>query len=148
MSSSSRPRLAHPTPGHSPNGSDRAAIGPPALSASVAGFDGAVIATISRHNEYVEGSGYTAVVGVVGDVDLDAAPLLHRTLVSAIDGNARVCCDLSEVRFFGASGADTMLAAHWHASAAGRRFSVRGVRGLTRRVFDITGLDRVLVVSA
>jgi anti-anti-sigma factor len=118
------------------------------MSATVAGFDGTVIATVARNDEYVPSEGLLAVVAVAGDVDHDSAPLLSSTLTSAIDGNPRVCCDLSEVDFFGASGAHTMLAAHWHATTAGRRFTVRGVHGLARRVFGITGLDLVLNLRA
>ena len=117
------------------------------MSARVAGLDGTVIATVARHDEYVPPQGVLAVVDVSGDVDQDSVPLLHNTLTSAIDGNPRVCCDLSEVAFFGASGANTMLAAHWHATTAGRHFTIRGVHGLARRVFGITGLDRVLTVA-
>ena len=118
------------------------------MSARIAGLDGTVIATVSRYDEDVPPHGVLAVVGVAGDVDQDSVPLLHNTLTSAIDGNPRVCCDLTAVSFFGASGANTMLAAHWHATTAGRHFTVRGVHGLARRVFGITGLDRVLTVAA
>lgn len=114
------------------------------MSATVAGLDGTVVATVSRRDEPSPAGGLLAVVGVSGDIDIHSIPLLHNTLTVAIDGNPRVCCDLSEVDFFGAAGANTMLAAHWHAAAAGRHFTVRGVHGLVRRVFAITGLDRVL----
>ena len=151
MSSTRRPQPAPWAAAHPPDAPAAPATGTDRrldLSATVAGFDGALIATVSRHDEDHPDNGITAVVEVVGDVDRDSAPLLHSTLVSAIDGNPRVCCDLSAVAFFGASGANTMLAAHWHASAAGRRFTVRGVHGLARRVFDITGLDHVLTGGA
>jgi anti-anti-sigma factor len=167
VSTHRQPQQAPPAPGHLPEGAGRprdplrttigrTTTGPsrtdpaayPALSATVAGFDGAVLATVSRHDESTPSGGVLAVVAVTGDLDRDSAPLLHDTLTAAIDGNPRVCCDLDEVTFFGAAGANTMLAAHWHAAAAGRYFTVRGVHGIARRVFGITGLDRVLIPNA
>jgi anti-sigma B factor antagonist len=87
------------------------------------------------------------VVSVTGDLDADTSPLLHLALTKALDANRWVCCDLSRVDFFGASGANTILAAHQHATGAGRHLTVRGVHGLARLVLAITGLDQVVAVT-
>jgi anti-anti-sigma regulatory factor len=62
-------------------------------------------------------------------------------LTGAINGRARVRCDLGGAEFFGAAGVNTLLIAHRHATAAGSHFTVRGVHGFAQRVFAITGLD-------
>jgi len=121
------------------------------VSATVAGFDGVVIGRVTRYRE----AGLTGpalwqelvVVSVTGDLDADTGPLLHIALTAALDADPNVCCDLSRVAFFGAAGANTVLAAHLHAAATGRHFTVRGVHGLTRLVLAITRLDEILALS-
>ena len=121
------------------------------VSATVAGFDGVVIGSVTRHRE----AGLTGpalwqeltVISVTGDLDADTGPLLHIALIQALDANTNVCCDLSQVTFFGAAGANTVLAAHLRAAATARRFTVRGVHGITRLVLAITGLDEILTVT-
>lgn len=121
------------------------------VSATVAGFDGVVIGSVTRHRE----AGLTGperwqeliVVCVIGDLDADTGPLLHIALTEALDANPNVCCDLSRVTFCGAAGANTVLAAHVRAAAFGRQFTVRGVQGMTRLVLAITGLDEMLTFT-
>jgi anti-anti-sigma factor len=121
------------------------------VSATVAGIDGAVIGTVTTHRE----AGATGrpssqppiVISVTGDIDADTSPLLHTALTKALQAHRWVCCDLSRVDFFGAAGANTIVAAHQHATAAGRHLTVRGVHGLTRLVLTITGLDQVVAVT-
>jgi anti-anti-sigma factor len=121
------------------------------VSATVAGFDGVVIGSVTRHRE----AGLTGpaawreliVVSVAGDLDADTAPLLHTALTAALDANLQVCCDLSRVAFCDAAGANTVLAAHWRAAGTGRQFTVRGVHGITKLVLAITRLDKVLTLT-
>ena len=68
-------------------------------------------------------------------------------LTEALDANPRVCCDLSRVAFFGAAGANVVLAAHLRAPATGRHFTVRGVHGITELVLAITRLDEMLTFT-
>ena len=124
---------------------------PVEVSATVAGFDGVVIGSVTRHRE----AGPTdpalsqqwIVVSVTGDLDADTGPLLHLALTEALDANSRVCCDLSRVAFCGAAGANAVLAAHLRAAATGRQFTVRGVHGITRLVLAFTGLDQTLTFT-
>lgn len=130
----------------------RQPMGPSEVSATLTDGGGAIIATISRHTEAGAAGRLPvdcplAVVAVAGAIDQDTVCLLGPALTSAINGNDRVCCDLSRVDFFGAAGVHTLLAAHRQAAATGHRFSVRGVHGLPRRVLQITQLDTVLVVE-
>jgi anti-anti-sigma factor len=121
------------------------------VSATVAGFDGVVIGSVARHREGgLAGPSLwqeLTVISVTGDLDADTGPLLHIALIEALDANTNVCCDLSRVAFFGAAGANTVLAAHRRAAATARQFTVRGVHGLTRLVLAITHLDEILTVT-
>lgn len=131
----------------------------PDVSAVVADIDGRIITSISRHTEqHTEADaagcasagcaaqdGPVAVVAIAGEIDQDTVCLVDVALTSAIRGNDRVCCDLSRVEFLSAAGINTVLAAHRYAAVTGHRFSVRGARGITRRVLEITELHRVLI---
>jgi anti-sigma B factor antagonist len=115
------------------------------VAISVAGFDGRVIATISRRLESVgdrTDDAPVSVVSVDGDVDLDTAPLLEQALLMAINDRPRTCLDLDHVEFFSAAGVNVLLKAHRHASGLGHSLALHGVHGLTERVLSIMGLDR------
>jgi anti-anti-sigma factor len=98
----------------------------------------------SRHA--LLGGARIAIVQVKGDVDADTAPVLRAALLHALGRDPVVRCDLSEVGFFGAAGANTLAAAGLRAVEAGRRLELCGVHGVTRRVVVIAGLDRVLPI--
>lgn len=86
------------------------------------------------------------IFAVAGDVDDAAAPALLARLTRTIFREALVCCDLSAVGFFGATGADVLAVAHLTAAMARGTFSVRGVRGSTAQVLRTTGLDQILTI--
>ena len=92
------------------------------------------------------GGGSWVLVAVAGEIDAQTASYLLSALTRTMGINRQVCCDLSSVRFIGAAGANVLALAHLRASAARGRFSVRGVRGLTAQVLEITGLDTILTV--
>lgn len=115
---------------------------PETASASVTASDGAVIATVARHIRPAGPGerGSEVVVTVQGDLDLEAAPLVQRTLTQALDGAERVCLDLGEVSFFGATGVRVVITARLHAISLGRAFRLTGVHGITARVLALSGL--------
>jgi anti-anti-sigma factor len=116
-------------------------------SSAVIGSDGTEVIKVCR---YTEPAGTRTsdqprvVVGVSGDIDADTAPVLHAALIDAISRHRRVCCDLTGVEFFGAAGANTIVAALRHADRADCAFAVRGVHGLAVQVFQISGLGALL----
>ena len=98
---------------------------------------GPALVTLSRRVEWESvGGGPLSVVRVGGEIDQDTAPLVALALARALDAHASVCCDLSEVTFFGAAGAHALLAAHRRALETGRAFSLRGVHGVADRVME------------
>jgi anti-anti-sigma factor len=86
------------------------------------------------------------IVEAAGNVDDETAPELLSRLTRAIFRESRVCCDLSAVGSFGATGADVLAIAHLTAALARGSFSVRGVHGSAAQVLETTGLDQILTV--
>jgi anti-sigma B factor antagonist len=119
------------------------------VTVTVTGFDGTVIATITRSLESASSAGEPAVVviSIAGDIDNDSAPALRQALLRVLRTGVAVCCDLSRVEFFGAAGANTVLEAHRQAAETGVTFTVRGVHGLTGRILDLSGITRQLVIT-
>jgi anti-anti-sigma factor len=122
---------------------------------TVTAADGTVLIEISRHTEDSAAEDPDSatlsphvVVDVVGDIDVDTTAVLHTALRHAIERNRHVCCDLSRTAFLGAAGVNTILAALRDADSAGCAFTVRGIHGVSARVFQITGLDTLLPTRA
>jgi anti-anti-sigma factor len=120
------------------------------VTASVAGYDGTVIATITRTVESPAAlagvDGPLSVVTVDGDIDQDTAPLLEQALRLAINDRLRTCLDMRRVDFFGAAGVHVLIAAQGHAASLRRCFVVRGVHGTANQVLTIVGLDRLITM--
>lgn len=123
----------------------RAPLGP----ASVSGFDGQIIATVSRQWEQTptESTRSLMVVEITGDIDLDTIAMVNAVLMDALDSLSPVCCDLARVTFFSAAGANMLRAAHRYAAQSGGNLCVRGAHGITRQVLEITSLDLVLTMQ-
>jgi anti-anti-sigma factor len=120
------------------------------VTASVAGYDGTVIATITRTVESSAApagvDGPLSVVTVDGDIDRDTAPLLEQALRLAIDDRLQTCLDMRRVDFFGAAGVHVLIAAYGHAASLRHCFVLRGVHGIADRVLTIVGLDRLITM--
>lgn len=87
-------------------------------------------------------SGDPAVVTVVGEIDLLAAPSLAAPLRALIDGRrtSRIEVDLCGVPFMDSTGIQVLAAARTDATAAGVGFRVRAASDAVRRVLGLTGL--------
>jgi anti-sigma B factor antagonist len=120
------------------------------VTASVAGYDGTVIATITRTVESPAAlagvDGPLSVVTVDGDIDQDTAPLLEQALRLAINDRLRTCLDMRRVDFFGAAGVHVLMAAQGHAASLRHCFVLRGVHGIANQVLAIVGLDRLITM--
>src|SRR5688500_9689878 len=84
-------------------------------------------------------------VGVYGEVDVAAAPLLAETLAQFSNGDVLV--DLGAVDFLDSSGLNALLAAHRHIERRGGHLVVRDASPIVLKVLEITGLDGVLHFS-
>jgi len=107
-------------------------------------------ATHSLHGLAVtrSSSRHVTVVQVSGDIDLLTAPELASRIGQCLVEGAPsvVVVDLRQVDFFGASGLNVLLEAHWRAQA--QRSTVRVVANtpMVCRALTVTELDRTLAV--
>lgn len=130
-------------------GAERAAAERISVSAAVAGVGGSGALRVSQHTEASAGSGtYALVITAAGAVDLDTEALLRNALLDAVAVHRTVCVDLGGITFFGAVGANALVAARNAATLAGRTLLVRGVPGVVRRTLELTELDRVFAIEA
>ena len=87
----------------------------------------------------------TAVIRVVGDVDLATSPMLMQTINDALDDDARhVHVDLSAVDFLDSTGLRVLVDGHRRAAQRDGRLYVTGATEIVARVLAITGLTEAL----
>lgn len=92
-------------------------------------------------------SGAVAVVTVTGEIDLRTADQLKIGLLGVVDsGFGRIIVDFEGVRFCDATGLGALVAAHNRLVAAGGGLHLARVRPAQRRLFHITGLDRLFTM--
>jgi anti-sigma B factor antagonist len=94
----------------------------------------------------VDAQGGRRTVRLAGDLDLETAGEV-RWLLPRVSGDS-VVVDLSRLSFIDAAGISALLHGRHHVEASGRRCTLRGARGLVRRVFDLAGLDHLIEESA
>ena len=89
-------------------------------------------------------------VVVSGSCDASCHEHLRERLFAAeAHGADRIVLDLRALRFIDSMGLRAVIAAWMRARHAERRFSIAlGATGQVRRVFEVTGLERVLPVAA
>jgi anti-anti-sigma regulatory factor len=85
--------------------------------------------TISRRRQTFDGE-ISTTLGVEGDIDSQAAPLLAEALQLAIERDPLVYCDLTKAVFFSAAGAHVLHAADHHGKALGNGMVLHGVHGV------------------
>jgi anti-anti-sigma factor len=96
----------------------------------------------------VERYGWSLVVAVDGEVDLNTAPLLRHALGTALSqGPRRIVVDLSRVRFLNTAGLAVLLDAHRRAGPGIDLMLVATTRA-TWRPLRLTGLHERLAVHA
>ena len=98
----------------------------------------------------LEERGDTAVVLISGACDASSHQQLRERLLEAESGEANeIVVDLTAVPFIDSISLRIVIAAWNRARHAGHRFSVAlATSGQVRRVFEVTGVDQVLPVTA
>jgi anti-sigma B factor antagonist len=92
-------------------------------------------------------SGDVVVLAVHGDADLHFAPQLRDTLDAVIDdGPTRVLVDLSDTVFIDSMALGVLVAGTKRMRADGNRLELVVPNPDLRRIFEITMLDRVLLI--
>ena len=98
----------------------------------------------------LEERGDTAVVLISGACDASGHKQLREHLLEVELGDANgIVVDLTALQFIDSIGLRVVIAAWNRARHAGHRFSVAlATSGQVRRVFEVTGVDQVLPVTA
>lgn len=98
--------------------------------------------TFARDSEAV-------VVGVVGELDCATGPTLEDRLEDLIEnqGNRTLVIDLTDMTFVDSSGLSVLVGAYRRLRQRGGDLSLRHPSASTRKVFGITGLDKVLPID-
>lgn len=89
-------------------------------------------------------------MAVSGEIDIATAPDLVRQLDEAIDQHPgeRIEVDFARVSLVDSSGLGVLVAAQKRARAAGGDIAVTNLRPNLHTVFELTGLDKVLLAPA
>jgi anti-anti-sigma factor len=89
----------------------------------------------------------TAVVTVVGEVDLATAAELGGELRSALQRAGSVVVDVGGMSFIDSSGLNTLVHAHRAAEESGGRFLVRRPTPMFSKLLHITRLETLFVID-
>jgi anti-anti-sigma factor len=88
-----------------------------------------------------------AVIKVAGEIDLRTARTVRTGLVDVAEaGFRRIVVDFEQVRFCDATGLGALVAAHNRLHADGGELRLARVQAAQRRIFRITGLDRLFTL--
>jgi anti-anti-sigma factor len=79
---------------------------------------------------------------IEGELDLATCGRAERAIAGIGVGN--VCLDLSDCTFIDSSGLMVIVGAAERLAQEGRRLTVSGARGDVARIFELTGLVRLL----
>lgn len=82
---------------------------------------------------------------LTGELDITSVPVLEDRLSRSRTNGVAVRLDLSELDFIDSSGLHALIRAMNEASADGWRLEIdRDVAAQARRLFELTGLDRLI----
>ena len=84
------------------------------------------------------------VVTVTGRADAESADALEATLRSAVESNARVVADFAALVYISSAGLRAVLQAARVAQSRGSEFAVCSLTEFVRKVFDMSGLNKIL----
>ena len=89
----------------------------------------------------------TFVLAVDGEIDLYTAPALERELLPGVENGATgVLIDLTDCRFFDSTALGVLLRASRRLNGAPRGIALVAADPHVRKVFEVTGLDRIFPI--
>jgi anti-sigma B factor antagonist len=94
-----------------------------------------------------ENGGGGVVVAITGEVDMETAPAARQSIVEALASHdGRVVVDLAGVTFIDSQGINALLRVYRDSDVDGR-LVIRSPQPQARKVFEITGLDKVIPIE-
>ena len=91
--------------------------------------------------------GDRTVVTVGGEIDVYTAPKLREQLIDLVSsGNYHLVVDMEGVDFLDSTGLGVLVGVMKRILQHGGEMQLRAPRPAARKVFDITGLDRVFTI--
>jgi anti-anti-sigma factor len=130
-----------------PLAGDRPSIAPVSLGLPVG--DGHRVGAMPAFELVVTCSGGTTTVAVCGELDVEAAPMLARSLDSfaEADGGPGFAIDLHRMSFVDAAGLRAFVPSIRRAAARGQRLVVRRPSPLALTILDVSGLAPALAIE-
>ena len=88
------------------------------------------------------------VVAISGEIDMETAPLAWQSIVEALANNdGRVVVDLAAVSFIDSQGINALLRVYRDCGIEDGRLVLRSPQAQARKVFEITGLDKIIPID-
>jgi anti-sigma B factor antagonist len=97
----------------------------------------------------VRREGTAVVVVIAGELDVDTSPRLRHVLHDLVrsQGNRSLVLDVAGLTFIDSSALGVLVTLQRDLTAIDGRLTVRSASRAVRRVFEITGLDRAIVLD-
>lgn len=90
------------------------------------------------------------VVFLTGELDLSTRPMIEPVLVDLVhgQGNLSLTLDLAQVTFLDSTALSLFVTVHGDLRSRGGTLTLRNASPATRRLFEITGIDRTIAVES
>jgi anti-sigma B factor antagonist len=92
----------------------------------------------------VSASGTALVLKITGELDVTSRDAIEPALIAAVCSSSSVIIDLDGLSFCDSNGIAMFIAIQEKAVAQASHLEFRNVRGMVRRVFEITCLDMIV----
>jgi len=87
------------------------------------------------------------VLDISGEVDVLTAPLLKDAIIGQVTkGASQIIINLEAVDYLDSTGLGTLIGGLKRTREAKTRLSIAGMNSRIRRLFDITGIDKIFVI--
>ena len=97
-------------------------------------------------SERALGPGQVA-LDISGEVDVLTAPLLKDAIIAQVTkGAGQIIINLDDVEYLDSTGLGTLIGALKRTREAKCRLSIAGMNARIRRLFEITGIDKIFVI--
>jgi len=87
------------------------------------------------------------ILDISGEVDVLTAPLLKDAIIDQVNkGASHIIINLESVEYLDSTGLGTLIGGLKRTREAKSRLSIAGMNSRIRRLFDITGIDKIFII--